>query len=337
MIVYCTKCGQNIDENDVYCPYCRSKINEEFVHNHNDDENDADASEGSESVMRLFEVERKNCPEARDVDEEYEKYKNSILKNHSKDYILDFDDDEDDEGGFKGIGGKLIIILIVIAFVTATALAAKYFFFDDNLIGRQGESIEDEGNNEGSYDPSTGDSSDSKNGDEAELSPRQQAFASIETMNYNINEVRNNEDLRYDETIDYKNADINNSTHISDEIWKEIEGKPYRYQTAIIKSLVQFNSKWIDYVNSNDKTVISLAAKDSRAYKNVVNFNKEGILEEFLLFEIGEIRKGQEGYYIWTHEKIKVVKEGKSEIREYYWIYQVIEGEYDFFIADYRE
>ncbi len=332
--MYCTKCGQNIDENDVYCPYCRSKLNEEFIQN--DNANDSEASECSDGVMRLFEVERKSSPETQNVDQEYEKYKNSILKNQSKDYILDFDDDEEDDGGFKGIGGKLVIILIVIAFVTATALAAKYFFFDDDLIGRQQEEgVVDEGNNEVPDDPGTQVPSDSENGEQKSLSSREQAFSDIEDLNYNIDEIRNNENLKYNETIKYKNADIKNSTHISDEIWKEIEGKPYPYQTAIIKSLVQFNSKWIDYVNNNDKTVLSLVEKDSRAYKNVVNFDREGTLEEFLLFEIGEIRKGDEGYYVWTHEKIKVVEQGNSEIREYYWIYKLVEGEYDFFISDY--
>jgi len=293
--------------------------------------------EDASDVMRLFETETKTktSSEAKNVDQEYENYKNSIFKNQSQNYEIDYSDMDDEDDGFKGIGGKLVIVLIVIAFVTATALAGKYFFFDDNSDNRQGEIVgqeQDQDNDElDSEEPPSG--SDVEQEDP--MDPREQAFLDIEALNNNINEVRNNLDLKFDAAKEYDEGDINTSIPISDEVWKEIEGKTYDYQTALIKSLVQFNSKWIDYVNNNDPTVISLVEKESKAYKNVVNFNREGIFEEFLLFEVGEIRKGEKGYYVWTHEKIKVVENGESKIKEYFWIYKLVEGEYDFFISNY--
>ncbi len=325
--MYCTKCGQNIEEHDIYCPYCSGKVNDQFYED--EDISEKKASEDANGVMRLVELESKSSSETKNVDQEYEKYKKSILKNQSQNYAIDYDDNDEDDGAFKGMGGKMVIVLIVIAFVTATALAGKYFFFDDYFARQQGE-IADQENDE--MDTETPPNNDIE---EDPMTPREQAFLDVEALNYNIDEVRNNENLKFDKNQDYIESDINTSIPISDEVWKEIEGKTYHYQTAIIKSLVQFNSKWVDYVNNNDRTVISLMEQDSKAYKNVVNFNKEGIYEEFLLFEIGEIRKGEKGYYVWTHEQIKVVEDGRSEIKEYDWIYKLVEGEYDFFISNY--
>lgn len=332
--MYCNKCGQEIDERDLYCPYCSSKVDNESIESIMASKEEDDASEDTFDADILIDISTKlKNSENKNVDEEYEQYKQSIFNNtnQSNDHF-DFEEYEEDDG-FKGIGNKLLIVLIVIAFVTATALAAKYFFFDDNLSTPPEEGpieIEEEQNGEDITQ------TPSDNNEEEDLTSREQIFNKLDTLNYNIQEIQNNEALKYDENIEYKTEDINSSTPVSNQVWKEIEGKTYYYDEVIIKSLVQFNSKWIDYVNNNDKTVLSLVEKDSKAYKNVVTFNRDGTLEEFLLFEIGEIRKGNDGYYVWTHEKIKVVKDGESEIREYNWIYQLVEGEYDFFISNYH-
>lgn len=331
--MYCNKCGQEVDERDLYCPHCSSEINNHT--NYNEDESgdvkiSDEKDEGNDAVDTLIDInEKMKKSEDINVDQEYEAYKKSVFNNHNNEY---FEFEKEDEGGLKGAGNKLLIVLIVITFITATTLAAKYYFFAD-YFNKSNAEIPGETNEQQNEEAEEKDIPSDNT--EENLSQRQQIFQGLEALNYNIQEIRNNENLKYNADENYKEEDVLISTPVADEVWKEIEGKSYYYNEAIIKALVQFNSKWIDYVNNNDKAVLSLVEKDSKAYKNAATFNREGILEEFLLFEIGEIRRGKNGYYAWTHERIKVIEDGESEIREYNWIYKLVEGEYDFFISNY--
>lgn len=337
--MYCKKCGQEVSELDIYCPYCSDKVS----HTDSEEEINLDniqAENNTYSIDDLLDMDVKvEKIETKNIDQDYEKYKKSIFNKKDMQYDLNYDDldDFDDDDEYKGIlTNKILIVLIVIAFVTAAGLAAKFLFFGDRLIANQDDqtpTVEDQDDeNKDSEEPNK---PNEDTEDETTLSQREQIISNLTAQNYNILEVRSNEELKYDSTITYKEEDIHTSTPVTNEVWKEIGGIPAYYEEAIIKALVRFNSKWIDYVNNNDKTVISLVEKDSRAYKNIITFNRGDTQEEFLLFEIGEIRKGKNGYYVWTHEKIKVVKDGESKIREYDWIYKLVEGEYDFFISNY--
>lgn len=334
--MYCTKCGQEISEFDVYCPHCRGKIKQEPSDGDFLNFNEFKEDQNFDDLLNV-DVKAENPVKDNEIDKEYEQYKENIFNKNRKtnpsydyDNVEEFDFEDEEEKGL--LGNKILIILIVIAFVTATGLGVKFLLFKDQPTPAPGgdtpNQVEEGGQGEGeTNEPDTQEPS--------EVSSREEIFNNLSSVNSNILEVKDNPSLKYDSNADYKIADIKNSVPLDEKLYKEIGSQKIYYDAAIIKALAQFNSKWIDYVNHNDQAVISLVQKDSKAYKNVVNFSKKNKLQEFLLFEIGEIRKGEDGYYVWTHEKIKEVQNGESKIKEYNWIYHLVEGEYDFFIANY--
>jgi len=149
--------------------------------------------------------------------------------------------------------------------------------------------------------------------------------------NKNIINVRSNETLAYQAGRDYGFSGINNSKPIENNIWKAPEGEdPVYYDQSIVGTIIAFDSQWIDYVNGDGNSVLNLLKKDSKAYRNAVNFSKVGkVKETFQLLEIGEIRKGSNGFYVWTHEEIQIIENGKTSNLKYNWIYHLepIDGE----------
>jgi uncharacterized Zn finger protein (UPF0148 family) len=155
--------------------------------------------------------------------------------------------------------------------------------------------------------------------------------------NENIKSIRANTTLAYQDDHDYKVKDLNLSKPIENNIWMETEEDGVRYyDQELVSTLISFDSKWIDYVNDSDDSVLGLVKKSSRAYQNVSTYSKVGEVEQtFLLLEIGEIRQGEKGYYVWTYEEIQEVAGSKTTLKKYHWIYylDVVEGEMR--IADY--
>ncbi len=127
--------------------------------------------------------------------------------------------------------------------------------------------------------------------------------------------MKANDALAWQQGKDYGIADINNSKPIENNIWRLPEnGEPVYYDQSIVGTLIAFDSQWIDYVNNGNKSVLDLLKKDSEAYRKVASFSGVGkIKETFNLLEIGEIRKGSAGFYVWTHEEIQVTEGGKTK------------------------
>ena len=142
--------------------------------------------------------------------------------------------------------------------------------------------------------------------------------------NQNIKEISLNPSLIYVSGKDYGNADINKSLPVTENT------------EEVVQAVVAYDSKWIDYVNNGDKGVMALTVTGSQAEKKTLSFTNEGnIKETFLTLQIGEIRKGVKGYYIWVREEIELLEKGTSTIKVYNWIYQVVPVENEMKIADY--
>ncbi len=141
--------------------------------------------------------------------------------------------------------------------------------------------------------------------------------------NKNIAQVKANEALAWQQGKNYGLSDINNSKPITNNIWQAPEtGDPIYYDKSVVGTVIAFDSQWIDYVNGSDKNVLGLMKKDSEAYRKSVNYSKVGkIKETFKLLEIGEIRQGANGFYIWVHEEIGATENGKTSDMKYNWIY----------------
>ncbi|SDY63522.1 hypothetical protein SAMN05660462_00535 [Proteiniborus ethanoligenes] len=151
-----------------------------------------------------------------------------------------------------------------------------------------------------------------------------------------IIEYANNPGLKYNPDLEdlYLN-EIQTSIIVDNNERYEFEGEFYSYREEIIDSIARFNYEWIEYVNNGEDYVLELVLKDSQASKNIVNFNRGDVKEKYLLLEIGEVRTNGETYYVWAHEKIKKEKKGAIEIKEYYWIYKLIQKEMDYYVVDY--
>lgn len=141
--------------------------------------------------------------------------------------------------------------------------------------------------------------------------------------NTNIQTVIANDNLVYVSGKNYGVSDVNDSKPLKNNGWyKDDQGNAIFYDNEIVGTLMAFGSQWVDYVEEGNKSVLKLTKTDSQAYKNVINSPELGkITEIFYLLEIGEIRKGENGYYIWCHEKKMLAEGGVGTDYEYNWIY----------------
>src|SRR5665648_84772 len=142
--------------------------------------------------------------------------------------------------------------------------------------------------------------------------------------NKNIKKISMNPNLAYTSGKNYGNADINKSLPVIEST------------DQVIETIVEYDSKWIDYVNSGDKSVLALTAPGSQAEKNALTFTKAGkIKETFNFLEIGEVRKGTKGYYIWVREEIEMLENNLNTTKVYNWIYQLTPVENQMKIVNY--
>jgi hypothetical protein len=145
------------------------------------------------------------------------------------------------------------------------------------------------------------------------------------SFNENITTVRANTSLAYLSGTDYKVSDINGSKPIENNIWSDgTAGTVRYYDQEIVATLIAFDSLWNEYVNGGSDQVLALTKEGSKAYNNVSSYSKVGkVQQEFTLLEIGEIRKGNKGFYVWAYEEIKEVAGTTTNYKKYHWIYQM--------------
>ena len=374
--MYCKNCGQDVGNDvDIYCPHCKIQQGKDnYETGEYIDDNRIEELLDFHSEESLFEVRDHDKGlfdeiEEFHIEETYqeahpqdlledvaisEESHDEGLTNMNKDYhefkksIFNrkdaFDDSYDYLNGSDEIESnsksKLLILLIILAFLVALGLAVKFLLIDEgklelpaflqNILKEQqiNEPDEDEG-----FIPE--EDLEEEPLDEAEdIHSREYIFSHLSEVNQNIIEVKDNNAFINNRDTGIK--DIDDSIPLQKEIYQVVDETDIYYDEAIIKALVLFNSAWNDYVNENDQTVVALVKKDSKAYKNVINFRRSNRKQEFLLFEIGEITKGQEGYYVWTHEKIRQTEKGKVSLKEYHWIYQLVEEEDELLIVNYH-
>ena len=141
--------------------------------------------------------------------------------------------------------------------------------------------------------------------------------------NKNIKSITANDALTYKSGANYGIEDLNDSKPIENNLWYTKEdGTPVYYDQEVVGALIAFNSQWVDYVNEGDKAALDLTKEGSDAYNQAVNFSKAGkVKEEFVSVQIGEIRQGQNGFYLWAAEEIKLTENGETKTANYKWVY----------------
>ena len=258
------------------------------------------------------------------------------------------DDKDEDKGKSSwGLGKSILAFVLLIIVIEIAMLGVKYFLpdseaakvigdFQTNITETVGQwfSATDGGDaknppgNEGQGTTTKPAVEPAEPGIKPDPLPMSDKTALIKTqisLNTNIKEVKANNLLAFNDQTLYKIADILGSKPISNNIWSiGTDGVAVYYDEAIVGAIIAFDSKWIDYVNDENRGVLDLTKQDSQAYKNVSQFSKYGkIQEEFLLLEIGEIRQTESAFYVWAHESIRITENGNKTIKEYRWVYQV--------------
>jgi|GEM_PF-1651164 len=278
------------------------------------------------------------------------------------------EEDEEDEDEYKnwGFGKTAAAVIVVIIILELAMLGIKYFLpnseaadvigaFQKNLtagIGQLYERVSGGGEPADTEEPAgTEEPADTEKPadteepegtapDPAPMADKDALVASQLALNKNIVEVKASSTIGFDASKSYSDPNIAKSQPITNNILYAPEqagdGDAVYYDREIVAALIRFDSMWIDYVNSGDKSVYTAVKEGSQAYKNVRNFSKAGkVKEKFLLLEIGELRQSGDDYYAWVHEKIEVTEAGKAAVKEYNWIYRLEKSGRDMLITNY--
>lgn len=273
----------------------------------------------------------------------------------------------------KGRGVKIALILVILLIlVEIGALATRYYWpesqaakvitgtqeqiveiFTDwkdrvveffQSLGSEGDAEETIPPEEQPEDPTTSENPeenpDGTVGQEPSPTPvadKTILIKAVAEANNNIETIRANDALTLANGQTDEVKELDKTTPINNNIWIETEqdGVKY-YDQEIVSTLISFDSRWIDYVNQSDKAVLDLLKAGSRAYQRVSTYSKVGKVEQnFVLLEIGEIRQGDQGFYVWTYEEIEEMQGGKKTLKQYHWIYYLEPVEGEIKIADY--
>lgn len=135
-----------------------------------------------------------------------------------------------------------------------------------------------------------------------ELTPQQKA---ANELNKNIAEISfDSEVSKYSAQGEYAFKNLGAATVVDDE----------ELIINITKTIVGFNSTWIDYVNTKtDISCFDYLKADGSAFRECSNFDTSGKTEKFLKLNIGEMRRDANFVYVFTDENIEVSAGGASK------------------------
>ncbi len=266
-----------------------------------------------------------------------------------------------------GYIGKAVLALIIIALLAEATLLGIQYFMPGSAAAEQAKAInstvsetlvdwkdgaisaikglgaDEEVDSEVVPDPTDTEDPDTEGPDQgidevstpepdpAPVADKKTLITAVSDRNENIAAVKANNSLVWKSDTKYAEADITNSKPIENNHWTTLSnGEHVYYDKEIVATLIDFDSKWIDYVNGGSDAVIELTKEGSQARKNAVGFSKVGKVEQtFRLLEIGEIRQGEKAFYAWTYEEIEEAQGSKTTVKKYNWIYQLepVDGE----------
>ena len=100
--------------------------------------------------------------------------------------------------------------------------------------------------------------------------------------------------------------------------------------------VVNYNSEWLGFVNYGDNSLFNHLRSGTKAYINATNFKRAGLTEEFVSFEVNDVRKTGNTYYVWTHEILNKYYSTGTKRVEYHWIYIVEEDSRGCYVERYE-
>lgn len=93
-------------------------------------------------------------------------------------------------------------------------------------------------------------------------------------------------------------------------------------QEALKQLIKDFNDAWIEFINHDNTQIFQYIVPGSEVEENILNFNKQGLKEEFLVMQVGDIEIVGDKAYIKVYEEIKQIRGGTSTVKRYNWIYE---------------
>ncbi len=139
---------------------------------------------------------------------------------------------------------------------------------------------------------------------------------SQQSENRNIKEFAYGDDIGYDEKASYKIVGANNSQPIENNFWKTSKNGDILFDQQAVKTVIGFNSAWVDYLNSGDRKVFDYVVTGSEAEKVLEKekLPKDSKAVQYDILTIGEIRQNGNKFYVWTKEEITIInKDGTKK------------------------
>ncbi|MBO4881865.1 MAG: hypothetical protein J5555_09285 [Firmicutes bacterium] len=148
----------------------------------------------------------------------------------------------------------------------------------------------------------------------------------IAESNKNIGTVTENLGIGYDPQRSYDIPGLASSELVTDAAEK----------AKVCKTLIGYNSDWIDFINGETQDCLNYLKADGTAYRSAVTFDKIGqITEKFLKLEIGEIRKTADAYFAFAGESIEVTQDETTAQSSGYMVYELVPVGDELKIKDY--
>ena len=148
----------------------------------------------------------------------------------------------------------------------------------------------------------------------------------IEAYNKNIENIVENLAIGYDSQRTYDVPGLAASQLVTDSAEKE----------EVIKTLISYNSSWIDFVNGENQECLDYLKADGAAYRSAVTFDLVGqIRETFRKLEIGEIRKTEDTYFVFAGETIEVTQNEETTQSAGFMVYEMVPVGEELKIKDY--
>ena len=231
-----------------------------------------------------------------------------------------FSDNDSGKVKRKGKAGKvfLIILLVLLAFEVSILVvrnlapeSAAANFINEKLYfatmwmdgGRQNPvSVEDET----PTDPFA-------NIDREPAADKTALIAGQLRYNKNIQVIEANNELRYDVTKDYSDSKVHMTKPIDDNLWYIEGSNVIYYDQSVVAALINYSSKWIDYVNAGDEAIFEFVKPESAAEQSILDLeNADNTEKVFKLLQIGEIRQDDNCFYVWVYEEVEDSDDDKA-------------------------
>ncbi|MBR3934269.1 MAG: hypothetical protein IKJ68_10245 [Clostridia bacterium] len=99
--------------------------------------------------------------------------------------------------------------------------------------------------------------------------------------------------------------------------------------------ITHYNKLWLNLVNYKDDSILSYVRYGTPPYNDVISYKSKNISEKFEIFDVNDVRKHGDTYYIWVHEKIIEYYPNETKTKEYHWIYKVSKDNNGYYVENY--